>query len=310
MGAVCYDPKTYTCPVGSAGPILCGDQENGPDGACGTICYDMVLYQCCKGELYELHDTSSPCGPQGSPGAACPIQRVDRSTRATPQCADFERVCDDARMGPTCYDPQSNSCPSGSCGPILCGFQEHGPDGACGTICYDYHTYLCCDNTLYNINDTTAPCYPGQPSTIINAEPTTTPTTQAPTSSPTSAPPANNCPGAAGTAGVNCSEGTTCCGYGTMTPSCLPADGSKKCCTWYLSSTQCDPDAVCGGSLGPGASSYAQCGAPGSSFCNKGFGSNSFCADETYNCCGYQSAYSFCCPQNCGCNNGNYTCAC
>ena len=41
------------------------------------------------------------------------------------------------------------SCPSGCYGNILCGFQEHGPDGACGYVCYDLYDYVCCNDEGY-----------------------------------------------------------------------------------------------------------------------------------------------------------------
>jgi len=126
---------------------------------------------------------------------------------------------------------------------------------------------------------------------------------------PTPAPSVNNCPGVDNEAGLNCSNANACCGAGTLSPSCTPADGSTKCCVWYLSSTQCAADDVCGGSGGAGASSYAQCGPPGSTQCVTAddiFGQNTFCTADQI-CCSVPGE-SFCCDAGTTCGNQSGIC--
>lgn len=190
-------------------------------------------------------------------------------------CGGDNACCSDARLGPTCYDPLDNVCTSnGASGYTLCGEGEQ----ACGSVCFQPQNYFCCSGQLMQKGQT---C--------------TSATTAAPTSAPKTPAPANNCPGAANQAGINCPAGTTCCGAGTITPSCINnTDTSVECCVYFLSSTQCPAGSVCGGSLGAGASSDAQCGPAGSTFCNAGFNENAFCTAGEVCCTGTGNA--FCCP--------------
>jgi len=206
-------------------------------------------------------------------------------------CGGDNACCDDARMGPTCYDPLDNGCVSNGLGTLtLCGEAEQ----ACGPVCFEPQNYFCCNGNLMQNGQSCA----GSPTT---ARPTSAaPTTASPTSSQTTAAPQNNCPGAADTPGVNCPAGSTCCGYGTMTPSCINnTDTSVKCCVYYLSSTQCPADATCGGILGPGASSDALCGPAGSTFCDAGFNYNAFCSGDQ-ECC-TNGGTGLCCPAGSAC---------
>jgi len=105
--------------------------------------------------------TSAPTtlAPTAAPTTAAPTN-TSGATCATIACpAGLTGCCDDVVHGPTCFNTSIASCPSGAVGPILCGFQEHGADFACGTTCYDAVDYLCCDEKLYNIIDSTAPCF-------------------------------------------------------------------------------------------------------------------------------------------------------
>jgi hypothetical protein len=181
MGPTCYDPTIYSCPTGSCGTVLCGFQEHGPDGACGTICYDMVDYVCCNNAIYGVNDTNHPCSSSNPSPSGCPAS--GSAPTAIPNCPSENQICNDVTLGPTCYDPTIYSCVSGSCGLVLCGFQEHGPDGACGTVCYDMVEYLCCDNQLWDASDPASAQACG-----ATAAPTSAPLTpsSAPTSSPTS----------------------------------------------------------------------------------------------------------------------------
>jgi len=203
------------------------------------------------------------------------------SSRALPcgsrTCGGDNACCNDATMGPTCYDPLDYVCTSnGVGGYALCGSGEQ----ACGAACFPPQNYHCSNGQLMQ----------GQQSE----------STAAPTSAPTTAAPANNCPGAANTAGINCAADSTCCGAGTITPTCINnTDTDVSCCVYFLSSTQCPAGSVCGGSLGPGASSDAQCGPAGSTFCDAGFNNNAFCtADEV--CC-TSTGNAFCCPTGSAC---------
>lgn len=115
------------------------------------------------------------------------------------------------------------------------------------------------------------------------------------------------CYNAGRSGGVNCTSEKLCCSEGTMAPTCLPGDGSKICCRWYLAATQCDPDETCGGSLGTGASSSAFCCK--NQFCGaSGIGVNT-CCNEGETCCGIRSVASWCCASNqkCGTTYNNCT---
>jgi len=141
---------------------------------------------------------------------------------------------------------------------------------ACGNACYDPNEYSCSGGALMQGPQQSSPC---------------------------------NAAGNIG--GLNCSSPTACCGSGTMEPSCLPLDNSKKCCQWYLASTQCNATQSCCGSLGAGASSYAFCCAASTTCCSHGFGSNT-CCNHGAVCCGIQDSISWCCNKGhtCGTQAG------
>jgi len=204
-------------------------------------------------------------------------------------CPDGNECCNDAVMGPTCYDPTGYSCANNGASTFrLCGQGL----GACGGACYDTSNYFCCNGQIAQNGQS---C-----SGATTAAPTSSPTTAAPTNAPSTTP----CYG--DDTVIQCAAGTVCCGNGTIFPSCMTDDGSKKCCVWYLGATQCNASDVCGGEEGPGASSAALCGPPDSVFCNQGLGINKFCtADQV--CCG-TTEMAWCCPHGDSC--GTYESPC
>lgn len=178
-GATCYDADGYSCPLGSAGNILCGFQEHGPDFACATTCYDNVDYVCCNDTVYNRNaadipwdmcinnggsDSPSTASPStaapstaspstASPSTSAPVFMCGNSACASGFC------CNDVRLGAVCYDPSTHSCPLGSQGNLLCNFEANSEDFACGLTCYNNMTHICCnDNVVYNRNQTAVPC--------------------------------------------------------------------------------------------------------------------------------------------------------
>ena len=109
--------------------------------------------------------------------------------------------------------------------------------------------------------------------------------------------------------GYNCTgKNNTCCGAGTLYgPSCMPSDGSTKCCTHYLSAKVCGANQDCCGFGGPGASSESFCCSEGTKCCQLGT-LPGVCCDQTTApvCCGVNLAYPWCCPEGRTCGQ-NYT---
>ena len=96
----------------------------------------------------------------------------------------------------------------------------------------------------------------------------------------------------------------TCCGYGTMGPTCLPVNGPKRCCTYNIASGVCFSNETCCGGGGPGASSSVFCCKPATSCCwasgRNGYGT---CCPEGLSCCRGDS-YSSCCSEAERCYSG------
>jgi len=278
-GPVCiYQPSLYTC---ASGIRLCGAGE----GVCNTVCYDESMYYCSNGVITQLPSSASATVGSGSASASTSGSSTTGSSSGqlcgTVDCGAGIACCNDVVTGPVCiYQPDLYTCAVGTDGDRLCG----KGDGVCNNNCYDASMYYCNNNVITQL-----------------PQGSTTGSAPATTSAPiTTSAPGNNCPGAANTAGVNCPSGTTCCGAGTITPTCINnTDTSVQCCVYFLSSTQCPAGSTCGGSLGPGASSDAQCGAPGTSFCDAGFNFNAFCtADQV--CC-TSGGTGICCPSGSSC---------
>jgi len=174
-GPACYESSIYSCPVGSRGPVLCGFQEGAPDLACGTVCYNPSEYYCCNNTLLatNLYSAGAPCPQPASPTLPPPSTGSCNATNDPPQCdcsfvcpSDAPYCCPSVTGGNACYDSSIYSCPVGSLGPVLCGFQEGAPDLVCGTVCYNPSEYYCCNNTLLatNLYPAGAPCrQPTQP---------------------------------------------------------------------------------------------------------------------------------------------------
>lgn len=193
-GNVCYDPASYSCPVGSAGPLLCGNQNGHANSACGSACYDPTSYQCCSNnQIYQIQQTCPGGTVTSPPATSAPTTSVPTTQPATSaptsaptsgssstQCSSGLNLCR-AYNGDACYDPTSYSCPSGTSGFVLCGFADGGAQQACGTTCFPPSQYGCCNGQLLQIgNPTLASC--GSTATQAPTPATTqAPTTQAPT---------------------------------------------------------------------------------------------------------------------------------
>ena len=107
--------------------------------------------------------------------------------------------------------------------------------------------------------------------------------------------------------GYNCTgKNSTCCGAGLLYgPSCMPGDGSTKCCTHYLAATVCDANQDCCGYGGPGASSESFCCSEGTKCCQAGTMPGVCCDQATAPvCCGVNGPYPWCCGEGrtCGQN--------
>jgi len=275
LGPVCiYQPSLYTC---ASGVRLCGTGE----GVCNTVCYDASMYYCNNGVITQLPSGATTAAPTtAAPTTSAP------TTSAPNSCTNYDRCgpnpcCPDEVLGPLCYNPALYTCASGV---RLCGSGQ----GVCGTACYDQSMYYCNNGVITQ---------------LAGGVTTAAPTTAAPTTSS----PVFNCPGVNDVTGVNCGAGSTCCGAGTITPSCLADNSGLQCCVWFLSSTQCNAADTCGGNLGYGASSQATCGPPGTIFCNAGDAINSFCYPDQL-CCKSQSQYSYCCSSNQTCDISTLSC--
>jgi len=208
-------------------------------------------------------------------------------------CPSENECCNDAVMGPTCYDPSGYVCADNGASALrLCGQDE----GACGSICFDSGNYFCCNGQIYQNGQT-----------CVSAATTASPPTASPTAAQSKANQNTTCSGDEATWQIQCEPGTVCCGNGTLYPSCMVDDGTKQCCEWYLGATQCNATEVCGGQEGPGASSYALCGPPDSVFCNQGLTLNKFCTAEQV-CCGNGTYEAWCCPHGDSC--GTYDSPC
>jgi hypothetical protein len=113
-----------------------------------------------------------------------------------------------------------------------------------------------------------------------------------------------------GGSGIYCDPATSdCCGYSTMSPSCLEHDSGNKCCVWYAASKQCNSTQSCCGGLGPGASSYASCCNEGTACCTAriGYDGSSSCCGADQKCC-QASSLGYCCATDEECDTAAYTC--
>jgi len=316
LGPVCYDPLDYNC-VG--GTRLCGENE----GACGTICYALESYFCCAGQLMQngqycaTNAPTTPAPTTSSPTTSAPNNCPAAANAPGINCPAGTTCCGADTISPSCIvDGSDYQCCTWYLSATVCNASDVcggdlgsgasslatcGPPGS--QFCnygFAENTFCAADQICCGIQEQIAWCCDaGQTcnTSSYGCNSASSATTAAP----------NNCPGAAGTAGVNCPAGTTCCGYDSMTPSCIVDGSDYQCCTWYLSATVCNASDVCGGDLGSGASSLATCGPPGSQFCNYGLAENTFCAADQI-CCGIQEQIAWCCDAGQTCNTSSYGC--
>ena len=111
--------------------------------------------------------------------------------------------------------------------------------------------------------------------------------------------------------GVNCTDGSTCCGVGTMHTSCVQTNGTTKCCEHFDDSKQCEVADDCCGSGGPDASSLSYCCKDGSKCCG-GIQTDdeSLCCNATATCCrgsAWPRDTYWCCPQGKTCDVDKYS---
>jgi hypothetical protein len=103
-----------------------------------------------------------------------------------------------------------------------------------------------------------------------------------------------------GTGAKHCFDDVeTCCGWGTMTPKCVPKNSNKQCCQHFLASTTCDGTQTCCGMLGTGASSFAFCCNAGSTCCkSRGTGNGvGTCCPGATTCC-QAGSIGLCCQSD------------
>lgn len=141
-------------------------------------------------------------------------------------CGDAGNLCcNDANIGPTCYDQVDYTCQPSNVGSVLCPKQDNTFLSACGRACYDPSVYTCCSNNLYQT---------GQPNPCNSSTPTHTPSPSvtpapSPTSTHTASPSASTC---------NCGANDACCVDVNLGPTCYDrtlfnctegSDGLKLC---------------------------------------------------------------------------------
>jgi len=113
------------------------------DEVCGNRCYDKNGYFCCfnSGEicLHTDQQCKDRCATSTTPTSP-PVKETCISR--APLCPNNTLCCDDAKLGPICYDPTNQTCVDGR---VLCPANSDIPARACGLSCYNPFDSECCD---------------------------------------------------------------------------------------------------------------------------------------------------------------------